>query len=76
MAKAYGVRPSSILRASAGEFALDQAVWGVGCEVENALGKAKDEAGREAILGRLRRDAEAPDRSREARKRRKRGGRS
>lgn len=67
MAKAYGMRPSEILRGSAGEFALDSAVWGVACEIENQLSSAKDAGERNAILGKLRRDAEAPERTKRAR---------
>lgn len=77
MAKAWGVRPSALLHGSAGDFALDSAVWNVGCEIESLLNAAKDEGARKAILNRLERDAMAPARSEALRKRRgRRAGRS
>lgn len=72
MAKAWGCRPSALLHGSAGDFALDSAVWNVGTEIENRLSKAKDEGQRGAILSGLMAAAAAPERTRRARERRRR----
>lgn len=71
MAKAWGCRPSALLNGSAGDFALDSAVWNVGVGIENRLSAARDEAQRNAILNGLRAAAMAPTRTEAARKRRR-----
>lgn len=71
MAKAYGQRPSAILRGSGQDYALDTAVWNVGVEIENRLNEAKDEGQRRAIMASLRAAAEGPTRTKAARERRR-----